>query len=495
MYQSNKKNICVIGSGFAGLSAATHLASEGNNVYLLEKNSTNGGRARKFSSKGFTFDMGPSWYWMPDVIEKYFKTFGKEISEYFDLIRLDPSYKVFFSKEDSINIPANYEELKELFEEHEEGSSEKLDSFLAQAKYKYETGINNLVHKPSKSITEFFEYEIINGLFKMDIFKSMHSHIRKHFTNEKLIKLLEFPILFLGATAKSTPALYSLMNYADIKLGTWYPKGGMYKLVEAMVSLAKEKGVKIYNNQEVVSFNYTNNSISHVLTTKSTFEADYVVCGADYNHIDQNVLEKKYRNYSNSYWNKRTLAPSSLLFYVGLNKKLKNVEHHCLFFDKDFENHSKEIYEVPRWPSDPLFYASFSSKTDKESAPKNCENMFLLIPIAPDIEDNKLIREKYFELIMARLEKLTKQPIKDSIIYKKSYCIRDFKKDYNSFKGNAYGLANTLFQTAIFKPSIKNKKLKNLFFCGQLTVPGPGVPPSIISGGVVAKEIKKKIKN
>ena len=278
MYQSNKKNICVIGSGFAGLSAATHLASEGNNVYLLEKNSTNGGRARKFSSKGFTFDMGPSWYWMPDVIEKYFKTFGKEISEYFDLIRLDPSYKVFFSKEDSINIPANYEELKELFEEHEEGSSEKLDSFLAQAKYKYETGINNLVHKPSKSITEFFEYEIINGLFKMDIFKSMHSHIRKHFTNEKLIKLLEFPILFLGATAKSTPALYSLMNYADIKLGTWYPKGGMYKLVEAMVSLAKEKGVKIYNNQEVVSFNYTNNSISHVLTTKSTFEADYVVC-------------------------------------------------------------------------------------------------------------------------------------------------------------------------------------------------------------------------
>ena len=493
MQERNKKNICVIGSGFAGLSTATHLIEEGNNVYILEKNSTNGGRARKFNSKGFTFDMGPSWYWMPNVIKTYFKTFEKEVDNYFDLIRIDPSYKIFFSNNKKINIPANYEKLKELFEKLEEGSSEKLDIYLSQAKYKYEIGINSLVHKPSKSITEFFNYDILKGIFKMDIFNSMHSHIRKYFQHEFLIKLLEFPILFLGATSKTSPALYSLMNYVDIKLGTWYPKGGIYKLVEAMVSLAKERGVKIYNNEEVVEFNYKNNAISHVITTKKTYDADYVICGADYHHIDQNILIKKYRNYSPSYWVKKTMAPSALIFYLGINKKLKNIKHHCLFFDKDFNNHSKEIYNTPRWPSDPLFYASFSSKTDPETAPKNHENMVLLIPIASGLEDNKLIRNKYFELIISRFEKITRQSIKNNIIYKRSYAIRDFKKDYNSFKGNAYGLANTLFQTAIFKPSIRNKKLKNLFFCGQLTVPGPGVPPAIISGGVVAKEVKKQI--
>ena len=491
----NKKNICVIGSGFAGISAATYLANFGHNVFVLEKNSTHGGRARKFSSKGFTFDMGPSWYWMPDVFEKFFKDFNKDINDYINLKRLDPSYRVYFSNDEKIDIPADYESLRELFESFEEGSGLKLDEFLKQAEEKYKVGINNLVYKPGLSITEFMNYETISGALKLDIFKSMHTHIRKFFKNEKLIKLLEFPILFLGATPKNTPALYSLMNYADIKLGTWYPEGGFSKVIDGMVELAKEKGVKFYNNEEVKRFSYNKKSISNVITKKKTYDADYVVCAADYNHIDQKVLESKFRNYSKSYWDKRVLAPSSLLFYIGLDKKVKNIQHHCLFFDKDFENHAEEIYSTPRWPSEPLFYASFPSVSDKSLAPKNQDCLFLLMPIAPDLEDNRIIRKKYFDLILSRLEKLTKQNIRDHIVYKKSYAIQDFKNDYNSFKGNAYGLANTLMQTAIYKPSLKNKKLKNLFFSGQLTVPGPGVPPSIISGNVVANQIAKEIGN
>ena len=491
----NKKNICVIGSGFAGISAATYLANFGHNVFVLEKNSTHGGRARKFSSKGFTFDMGPSWYWMPDVFEKFFKDFDKDINDYINLKRLDPSYRVYFSNDEKIDIPADYESLRELFESFEEGSGLKLDEFLKQAEEKYKVGINNLVYKPGLSITEFMNYETISGALKLDIFKSMHTHIRKFFKNEKLIKLLEFPILFLGATPKNTPALYSLMNYADIKLGTWYPEGGFSKVIDGMVELAKEKGVKFYNNEEVKRFSYNKKSISYVITKKKTYDADYVVCAADYNHIDQKVLESKFRNYSKSYWDKRVLAPSSLLFYIGLDKKVKNIQHHCLFFDKDFENHAEEIYSTPRWPSEPLFYASFPSVSDKSLAPKNQDCLFLLMPIAPDLEDNRIIRKRYFDLILSRLEKLIKQNIRDHIVYKKSYAIQDFKNDYNSFKGNAYGLANTLMQTAIYKPSLKNKKLKNLFFSGQLTVPGPGVPPSIISGNVVANQIAKEIGN
>ena len=488
----SKKNICVVGSGFSGISSATYLASQGHNVFVLEKNSKLGGRARQFSSKGFTFDMGPSWYWMPDVFEKYFKDFDKNINEYLNLKRLDPSYRVFFDDE-TIDIPANYESLKELLEGMEEGSGDKLDEFLKQAEKKYKVGIENLVYKPGLSVKEFINKETLSGVLQLDVFQNMHKHIRKYFKNEKIIKLLEFPILFLGATPKNTPALYSIMNYADIKLGTWYPEGGMHKIVEAMVNLAEEKGVKFYTNEEVKKLSYLNREITYVITTKKTYDADYVICSGDYHHFDQNILDEKFRNYSETYWDKRVLAPSSLLFYIGLDKKLKNVLHHCLFFDKDFEKHAEEIYTTPRWPSEPLFYASFTSKSDSTVAPKGHENMFLLMPTAPDLEDNKIIRERYFDLIISRLEKLTNQNIKDHIVYKKSYAIRDFKKDYHSFKGNAYGLANTLFQTAILKPSLKNKKLKNLFFCGQLTVPGPGVPPSLISGNVVASEVLKKI--
>ena len=289
----NKKNICVVGSGFSGLSSATYLADQGHNVYVLEKNSKLGGRARQFSSKGFTFDMGPSWYWMPDVFEKYFNDFNKNINDYLNLKRLDPSYKVFFEDE-IVDIPANYESLKELLESMEEGSGEKLDLFLNQAKNKYKVGIENLVYKPGLSIKEFINKETLSGVLKLDVFQSMHKHIRKFFKNEKIIKLLEFPILFLGATPKNTPALYSLMNYADIKLGTWYPEGGMHKIVEAMVNLAEEKGVKFYRNEEVKKLSYLDNKISHVITTKNTFEADYVICSGDYNHFDQNILNPKY---------------------------------------------------------------------------------------------------------------------------------------------------------------------------------------------------------
>ena len=486
---SKKLNICVIGAGFAGISAATNLANYGHNVFVVEKNSDFGGRARKLKAKGFTFDMGPSWYWMPDVFERHFEINGEKIEDYLKLKRLNPSYKIFFSDKHIVSLPVDFNDIKKIFEKYEKGSGENLTRFLKDAEKKYKIGMNKFVRKPSKSVFEFFNSEIIAGLFKMDLFKSMHTHIRKFFNNKFLIKIIEFPLLFLGATPKNTPALYSLMNYADIKLGTWYPDGGMHKIIEAMISLAKKKGVVFYSKNEVKSFQINNKKIVKVETNKKLFDVDIVLSGADYHHTEQKLLPPKYRNYSSKYWDKKTMSPSSLLFYLGTNKKLKNIEHHCLFFDKDFDQHANDIYEFPQWPEEPLFYGSFSSKSDNSVSPKGCENIVLLVPIAPNLKDSDTIREKYYNIIMDRLEKLTKQSIKKHVIYKKSYCINNFKKDYNSFRGNAYGLANTLFQTAIFKPSIKNKKLNNLYYCGQLTVPGPGVPPSIISGEVSSKEI------
>jgi phytoene desaturase len=488
----------VIGAGFAGLSAASFLAKKGWSVTIIEKNEMPGGRARKFEAEGFTFDMGPSWYWMPDVFEKYFGSFGKKVSDFYQLQRLDPSYRVYFEKA-TWDLPANYEALKNLFESIEPGAANALDLFLAEAKYKYEVGVGKLVYQPSISITEFIDYELIKGVFKLDVFQSMKTHIARYFKHPYIQFLMEFPVLFLGALPENTPALYSLMNYADIKGGTWYPEFGMYSIVDGMVKVAKSLGVEFKLGEEVMHVVVENGTANKVVTSvnntgvENSYSFDVLIGAGDYHHIETNLLEKKYQSYSKKYWDSRVLAPSSLLFYVGLNKKLNGVTHHSLFFDTDFSVHGNEIYNNPVWPSNPLFYASVPSVTDTSVAPVGCENLFLLIPIAAGLEgDTAEIREKYFDILMDRLEKKWGQSIKDAIIYKRSYAVADFKNDYHSFKGNAYGLANTLLQTAFLKPSCKSKKIKNLYYTGQLTVPGPGVPPSLISGEVVANLICKQ---
>jgi phytoene desaturase len=488
------KRVIVIGSGFSGLSAATHLSHFGYNVTILEKNNQAGGRARVFSKDGFVFDMGPSWYWMPDVFEDYFGFFGKKPSDYYELVRLDPSYSVWFGEGESerLNIPASMTEFEAMCENLQPGSSKGLREFLDQASYKYKVGIHDLVHRPGRSLTEYIDPKLWLDVLRLDVFTSMSKHVGRYFKHPKLVSLMEFPVLFLGATAQKIPALYSLMNYADIALGTWYPKGGMHKIVEGMVSLAEEKGVEIRLGEEVKSFTYKAGKIVGVVTNTGTYAADIIINSADYHHIDSKVLDEEYRNYSKEYWDKRVMAPSSLLYYVGLDKKLSNVLHHNLFFDEDLNDHAREIYEQPKWPTKPLFYASVPSITDSSVAPSGKENLFFLIPTAPGLSNNEEVQERYFELIVSRFEKLTGNSIKDSIVYKRAYGYSNFVQDYHAFKGNAYGLANTLTQTAILKPSLKSKKLKNLYHTGQLTVPGPGVPPSLISGRVVAKEVQKE---
>ncbi len=490
-----KKHVVVIGSGFAGISAATHLAANNYTVTLLEKNDSPGGRARKFEDKGFVFDMGPSWYWMPDVFDNYFRHFNKNISDYFQLIRLDPSYAVIYGQHDVLDIPADIDGFKRMLEEIEPGAGVQLDKFLTQAKYKYEVGIHDLVNRPSRSIFEFSSPGLLMDMVRMDVFQSMSKHVRKFFKSEKIIRLMEFPVLFLGETAKNIPALYSLMNYADIVLGTWYPMGGMHEIIKAMVSIAEDKGVTFQYNAEVEEIEIEDGLAKRVrLKSGKKIEADIVVAGADYHHVDKHLINPKYSNYSEEYWNKRVMAPSSLLFYLGINKRLKNLRHHNLFFDEPLAPHADAIYTDPRWPEKPLFYACVPSTTDPSVAPEGMENLFLLIPLAPDLEDSDETREKYYHILMDRLEKITGQEIRQSVIYKRSYAHRDFKSDYHAFKGNAYGLANTLTQTALLKPSLKNKKVRNLYYTGQLTVPGPGVPPSLISGKVVAEEVIKENK-
>ena len=497
---STSKKVIVIGAGFAGLSAASFLAKMGWEVTVIEKHDLPGGRARKFKAEGFTFDMGPSWYWMPDIFERYFNAFGKKVSDYYALKRLDPSYRVYFEKE-GWDIPANYKELQNLLESVEPDAAKALDAFMAEAKFKYDVGVGKLVHNPGLSLTEFLDMDLVKGVFKLDVFQSMKKHVAKFFKHPSIQSLMEFPVLFLGALPEKTPALYSLMNYADIKGGTWYPEFGMYSIVQGMHDLAISLGVQFNLGEEVTSIQVQSGKAVAVHTLKTAtgekqqYTMDVIIGAGDYHHIETKLLAPAYQSYTAAYWDSRVMAPSSLLFYVGLNKKLEGVLHHQLFFDTDFGLHGQEIYTDPKWPTRPLFYASVPSVTDPTVAPEGCENLFLLIPIAAGLEgDNEETRDQYFEMIIQRFEERIGQSIRSAIVYKRSYAVKEFKEDYHSFRGNAYGLANTLLQTANLKPSCKSKKVNNLYYTGQLTVPGPGVPPSLISGEVVAKLVDQKHK-
>ena len=480
--------VVIIGSGFSALSNACYLAKNGHHVDIFEKNNTLGGRARTKHIEGFTFDMGPSWYWMPDVFENFFEDFDTTVNDSYELIRLDPSYRVFW-KDKPDDIPAKIEDLKLYFEKYEKGSGEKLEKFLHQAKIKYEVGMGDFVTKPSLSYFEFISLEIAKKAVSLDLFKSISKHIRQYFTHPKLIELLEFPVLFLGAKPENTPALYSLMNYADMALGTWYPLGGMNKIVQAMVSVAENLGVQLHTNSNVTEIVISNNKCTGIKVNNQTYKADIIVSGADYHHTEQKLLPKSFRMYSEDYWDNRTMAPSSLLYYVGLNRKVDGIKHHNLFFDEDFSSHAVEIYDTHKWPNNPLFYICCPSKTDNEVAPDGKENLFFLIPVSTELKDTDKIKETYFNQICDRLEKHTGTDIRPFIEIKESFAHSDFIAEYNSFKGNAYGLANTLRQTAVLKPKCKNNKLENLYYIGQLTVPGPGVPPAIVSGKIVANLI------
>ncbi len=485
------KTISIIGSGFSSLSAACYLARDGHNVTIFEKNNTIGGRARRYNKDGFTFDIGPTWYWMPDVFDRFFNDFDKKTSQFYTLEKLNPGYQVYFGVEDSVHISANLNEIYALFEKEEKGSSLELKKFLNSAKANYEVAVQDLVYKPGVSPLELISSKSLTKLNQL--FSNIRKQVQSKFTNPRLKKILEFPVLFLGAKPEDTPAMYNFMNWADFGLGTWHPKGGMYEVAQGMEALALELGVTFHLNADVEKIEVDYNGNATGLVINNTFiPSDIVLSGADYCHTEK-LLPKKFRQYTDNYWNNRKFAPSALLFYVGFSKKLKNVEHHTLFFDEEFDSHAEYIYDNPSWPKDPLFYASFPSITDDFFAPTGKEAATFLIPIAIGLEDNEEIRKKYFDIVIDRLEKVTNQKVKEDILFVKSYCVNDFVKDYNSYKGNAYGLANTLTQTAFLRPKIKSKKVNNLYFTGQLTVPGPGVPPALISGKIAAALINKNI--
>ncbi len=484
------KSIGIIGGGFGGLTTACLLAKQGYKVTLLEKNDTLGGRARMFEEQGFHFDMGPSWYLLPDTIEEILQLTGTSAKE-LDLIRLDPHYKMFFHDEE-VSISANMEENYKLFERLEPGVTPRIKKYLAQAEHKFNVSMNEFIEKPYFKLSEMLTWKIIKEGRNLDLFTSFDAHLKKYFKSDKVRKILGYTMVFLGGSPKNTPALYSLMSHGDFNLGVYYPKGGMNALARLLERQAKKLGVDIQTSQEITSIDVENGVAKTVQSKDKTYTFDEVVVNADYAWAETNLLEKKWQTYKEKYWEKKTIAPSGFIMYLGVDKKIKNLEHHNLMIEHDWMKHFNEIFENPTWPTTPSYYVCAPSKTQEDIAPKGCENLFVLVPVAPGLQDDDKTREIYAKKIIKDLERKTGENITDHIKVQRLYSQKNFSKDYNAYKGTALGLAQTLFQTAYFRPKNRSKKVNNLYYVGQYTNPGTGVPIVMISAKIVAGLISKK---
>ncbi len=487
------KKVVIIGAGVGGLATACILGQAGYNVTIYEKNGQPGGRAGKFTDEGFTFDTGPSWYLMPDVFEHFFELLGEDVSKLLKLSRLDPSYRVFFKDKlfGAVDIVGDTTRDGDTLEALEPGARNKLRNYLEKSTYQYNLALDQFLYKNYDSVTDFLTPHMLLQGLRMNIFSTMQKYVSKHFSSVEVQKIMQYPLVFLGASPSKAPALYSLMSHIDFNQGVSYPEGGIYRLVETLVDLAKDRGTTIVYNAPVDTITVKNGQAKGVrLEDGASIAADIVISNADIVHTEQKLLKSQDRSYSDRYFSKRVMAPGALLLYLGVEKEYPNLRHHNLVFSQDWSANFNAIFKTKKWPADPSFYVCNPNKTDKTVAPKKHENLFVLVPLPASTSYSDKDLENYTSWILATMERVMHlDGLRDAIVYKKIVCCKDFQQQFNSYCGSALGFAHTLRQTAAFRPSNQSKKVSNLYYVGAGTAPGIGLPMCLISAQLVYKRL------
>lgn len=486
------KKVVIIGAGIGGLGAAGLFAKKGYDVTVVEKNANLGGRANIFEHDGFKFDMGPSWYLAPDIFEHYFNLVGEKVEDHLKLKRLSPSYRIFFRNNgESLDINSNIETDAATFEAIESGAGEKLRAYLKQSKYQYEVATKSFMFKNYDTIFDFFNKRVMTEGQKLSVFSTMHRFVSKFFKSKKLQQVMEYTMVFLGTSPYEAPALYNLMSHMDFNQGVFYPEGGFYELIKALANIAEKNGAVLRPDSPVEQIIVKDGKAFGVrLEGRDVIDADIVISNADMWFTETKMLDERYQTYKDRYWQKRVMAPSAFIMYLGVSEKLPSLIHHNLLFSEDWRKNFDDIYKAPCLPDEPSLYVCVPSVTDASVAPQGKENLFVLVPIASDLTINDENKEKYADRILALIETEMNLPgLRGKIEYRLIYTVDNFAVDYNSLKGSALGLAHTLRQTAIFRPKNKSKKVGNLYYVGAGTNPGIGTQICLISAELAYKRV------
>ncbi len=485
------ESVVVIGGGFGGLSTACYLAGAGADVTLLEKNEQLGGRASRLETDGFRFDMGPSWYLMPDVFERFFGHFGRSPDEFYELEQLDPHYRVFWKDGDRVDILPDREKNKELFEEYEPGAGEAFEAYLEESERTYNIGMEHFVYEDRPRLRDYVDTDVLRYSWGLSLLGKMQGHVEDYFDHPKLQQLMQYTLVFLGGSPYNTPALYNLMSHVDYNMGVYYPEGGIGAVVDGIVELGEDLGVEFVTDAEVTGIEGRRGAFAVDTVGGDRYLSDLVVSDADYAHTEQELLPSHKRQYTEEYWESRTFAPSAFLLYLGVEGDVPELEHHTLVLPTTWDEHFEQIFDDPEWPDDPAYYLCVPSKTDDTVAPEGHSNLFALVPIAAGLEDTPELRESYRDLVLDDIAENTGTELHDRIVLEETFCVDDFADRYNSYQGSALGLAHTLRQTSLLRPSHRSGAVDGLYFTGSTTTPGIGVPMCLISGQLTAEELSK----
>ena len=498
MNSGQGERIAVVGAGIGGMAAAARLAKDGFRVTVVERNDQAGGRARIWKKDGYVFDMGPSWYLMPEVFERFFAQFGKKASDFYELVKLDPSYRVFFGKGEAHDVPPDRARTAALFDRLEPGGGAKLSRYLDEAAYKYKVAVGEFLYRDYRSLFEFLNWRMMTEGLKLNVLGRLDAAVRRRFSDRRARQILEYAMVFLGTSPNDAPAMYALMSHVDLTQGVFYPRGGLSAVAQGLRQLAEEQGVQFMLSTEVTKIATENGRAVRVDARGAdgaavSLPCDAVLANADYAHVETELLDAAARTYPRRYWDKRVVAPSMFLLYLGVKKRLEKLVHHNLYFQENWDVHFDTIFKTPSWPENPCFYVSCITKTDPDMAPPGCENVFVLVPTAAGLDDTDAVRAAYAEKVIRHVETVTGEEIAPHIETQRIFSQRDFAGDYHAWKGTALGISHTLFQTAVFRPAMRSKKVSNLYFAGQYTHPGIGVPMVMIAAEVSAGNVRRDL--
>ena len=484
---ADEPTVTVIGGGFGGLSAAAYLGRAGLDVRLLERHDRVGGHAGVLERDGFRFDTGPSWYLMPDVFERFFGHFDREPTDYYELERLDPQYRVCWKDGDSVTIPPDRDRVEEIFESYEDGAGDALAAYLEEAERNYELAMDRVVYEGRERLRDYVDTDLLPMAPRYRLFGNMDDYVGRYVEHPKLRQLLEYTLVFLGGSPYNTPALYSIMSHVDLNLNVFYPEGGIAGVVDALADLAREQGVTIETGVEVQHVGGSAGNFE-VETDDGVRESDLVVSNANPAHTERELLDPADRSHDPGYWDDQTYAPSAFMLYLGVEGDVDPLEHHTLVLPTDWSDHFEAIFEEPRWPDDPAYYLSVTSKTDDAVAPDGHHAVVVLVPIAPGLDDGPEVRERYREKVLSDLAAEAGVDLRDRIVSETTACVSEFAERYGDPDGTALGLAHTLFQTGPLRPGHRGP-VDGLYYSGAYTTPGIGMPMCLISGEHTASAI------